>query len=327
MPKKKKNKEISPLDIKKELERLNCRIIKELDDLVSPYFISTGAFPLDLILTTDGGFGTGCIEIYGAEGIGKSSLGLNIIAEAQKRDLNCFYINIETAINKSIVGCFNELDSEKVTWIEPEQGQAALDAIEAILRNVPRSLIILDSVPACISIAQLDSSAGDTHMAAIARLFNNFMPKLKRFAKENDSILILLNQIRDNLSPYGPREIVPGGHAIKYYCDWRLQLRMDKRIQLTNKTIIGHRIKATTVKNRFMRPYQTAVVTLIYGQGFHCGYDLLDLGLGFGIIEQSGAWYELDNKRYQGQDNLAKAIKEDEKLQSRIKEAYLEILK
>lgn len=325
----KKKNDLSGLDINTILEKVSCRVLKQLDNNDMPYILKTNIFSLDLVLSEKEGFTSGCIELYGAQNIGKSSFALSMMAEAQKIGLSCFYINMERGITSSLVRCFNGLDSSKVFWVEPEHGQAAVNAIEQILRSTPRSFIVLDSVPACISSAQLDEGSEHEMYAPIPRLFSNFMPKVRIFSKQNESTVLLLNQIRDNVSGYGPKKIVPGGNAIKFYCDWRIGLKREDYMKDKAENITGHKITAITEKNRFYKPFRSASFYLVYGKGFDSNLELLDVALQLSIIKPKGAWYSIPGleTNIQGQDKVAAYIAQSPELQEQIKNAVRAAIK
>jgi len=308
------------------LSKLGCEITADLNKDM-PYFLSTGSPALDIILTEKGGLTTGCVEVFGPEGAGKSSFALATMAQAIKSEMHCFYINMERSITKSLVDCF--LDHTKVHWIKPEHGQAAFNGMEHILRTMPRSFIVLDSVPACISSAQLEEGAEKEMYAPIPKLLSTFMPKAKIFTEHNESTIMFLNQIRDNLTGYGAKHIVPGGQSIKFNNDWRIELKRTKKLQKNQDgPVYGHIVKATTVKNRFFAPYQEAILYLIYGKGFNAGLEVADLAMQLSLIKRSGAWYEIPgvDEKIQGFDNLGDYLVSHSDIMSTILEKIKKIV-
>jgi len=318
MAKKKDREEVeAAIQINEQLCKLDCVVTSDLESLTAPYTLTTGLLSLDLILSTFGGFTMGCSEIYGKEGVGKSSLALSVMTEAQRIGMKCFYINMERGVHRGTIECFKELDPDRISWVAPAHGQAAINAIEAILRTVPKSFIVLDSIPACISAAQLDGAAEDSHMAVIPRMLSAFMPKARILTSSGQSHVMFLNQIRDNLkSPHGGK-ITPGGHAIKFYSDWRIELSLQYPNPYIEKKgdTIGQKIKAETVKNRYLKPFQTAIFPLMYGHGFDHGLELTELGLQFGFIKKGGAWFNLDDcvEKFQGELQMAAFLNENAK--------------
>jgi recombination protein RecA len=236
---------------------------------------------------------------------------------------------MERAMTKSFIQCFPAVDPSKVLWIEPNHGQDAFNAIETILKVQKNCLIVLDSVPACITSAQLEEGAETEFYAPIPKLLNTFMPKAKTYCRRNNSVLILLNQLRDNMdraNKYSPKDRVPGGRAIKFFCDWRISLKAKDKIKDGDERM-GHMVQAMVVKNRANRPYQSATFPLIYGHGFNCGLELLELCIQLAIIKRSGAWYEYKDQRFQGANKMALWIDSDTKVQEELKTKILEVVR
>jgi recombination protein RecA len=333
MAKRRKSLPAEGVGIEDALDKLNCKLITDLSEYNAPYQLTTGIFGLDIILSAKGGLSVGCIELYGGEGVGKSSLALQTMVQAQKAGLKCHYINMERSITESLVACF-DLDPSAVNWVEPLHGQAAFNAAEFLLRTEPRSFIVIDSIQACISSAQLEEDANKDFYAPIATLLSKFMPKAKVLAPQGESIIMFLNQLRDNLTGYGPKDIVPGGRAIKFFCDWRIKLRRTKKIKKPgeDQQIIGHEIEAITEKNRSARPFQKASFTLIYGKGFSTGRELLDLGLQVGYVKKGGSWYTIpipgqeEPVKLQGEENASEYIEGMPEVQEKIKTTVRELI-
>lgn len=328
--KKKERKVIAEANnIVNELEKLNCEVIGDIAEENIPFSISTGLLALDLIISDYHGLSSGVSEIYGPPGVGKSHLALSILSQAQKSGLNCFYFNMERGINKDLVGCFKDLDSTEVTWINPDNGQAALNGMEAILRGQPNSFIVLDSIPACVSAAQLDAKAEESTMAVIARLMSAFMPKAKILANKNKCHVLMINQVRDNLkSPIGGKQ-TPGGWAVKYNSDWRIELMLSyPSPKIEHKgNLIGQKVKAEIAKSRHGKPFQTAIFPLIYGKGFDIGLGLVELGLQFGFISRSGAWYQIldQEQKVQGELEAANLLNSDQQTRDKLVKSIKEL--
>lgn len=315
------------VEIAKELTNLGCRVVNDLKEIDSPYHLQCGLFSLDIILSEKEGFGGGkCVEIFGQEGAGKSSLALKLLGKAQKADHPCFYINMERSVTSSLVRCFPDIDPLKVQWIEPEHGQAAFNAIECICRTQKQPFIVLDSVPACISSAQMEEGSEKEFYSPIARMLSTSMPKIKRFVGESGALVIFLNQLRDNVTGYGEKEKVPGGRAIKFYCDVRLRLRVKEKIQ-SGDDVIGHRVEATTIKTRDINPFRKALFPLYYGKGFDIGGELLEMALQFGMVKKAGAWLEFNGQKKQGEMAMGNYISQNPDVQDKIKDAVRKLLK
>jgi len=337
-----KNKKTDESDVAKEavdlfgiIKDIGCNVSNDISTEENGIKLSTGLFSLDLILSEEGGFTSGVSEIYGPPGVGKSHVSLSVLEQAQLSGIGSFYINMERGINKSTTKCFPGIDTSKVLWIEPDDGQCALNAMEHILRNTTKSLIILDSIPACLTPAQIDAKSGDSFMAVIARSMSAFMPKAKILAKKNNSHVLLINQCRDNLkSPQGGK-LTPGGWAIKYNCDWRIELMLmygvggSKAYIEKDGNTIGQRIKAEVAKSRYGRPFQTAIFPLIYGAGFDKELEVVELGLQFGLIKRSGAWYTVmdGEDKHQGEAGVANFLRANKPIFEALKEEIRKLFK
>lgn len=326
-------KDDSPVNIASLLTKLGCECIDSLEAFESPFYFSSGLFSLDLILSAKGGFGVGCTEISGGEGTGKTSLILKAIEQHQlspSANVEINFVNVEKGLTKGLIQCFN-INPKLVNWINAPNGTVAINAMELILKSKPNQIVVLDSVPACIPETLYDKEAGEKSYSPVAGLFNDFMPKAKTYCQANGSILILLNQLRDNMDagPYGPDDRVPGGRAIKFYCDTRLSLKKREMItkgQDADKVKLGHHIQAETIKNRFHRPYQRSNHYLIYGRGFNEGMEILELSLQFGIVKKSGAWFVYNEEKFQGTNQMAECINQNETVRKEIKSKIKEII-
>lgn len=309
-------------DVFKELEKMGCKVSRSLEDLDFPYVLKTGIFSLDVILSDRGGLNVGCVECHGQAGVGKSSLALSTMVEAQKIGLDTYYVIMERGITKDLAACFG-LDADKVNWIKPSHGEAALNAIETILRTKKRTFIVLDSIPACIPMATMEEGAEKKTYGGVANLFSVFMPKANVLCEESESTLMLLNQMRSNIDPYSRKKYkASGGWAVQYYPAIIIEMRKGESIK-KGANIIGHRIKVKTEKNRYTRPFQTVDIALLYGKGFPLGYDLLDLGLQLGLIKKaSGGRYDIEGVEgsIRGEMQTAKFIVEHKEIEDRIKE-------
>ncbi len=316
----------SPIDIAAALEKMGAKVTNKIEHFNSPYHIRTGLWSLDYIISDGRGLPTGVIQYYGGESSGKTTAALQAMSSAQELGMPCYYINAERALTESLVKSFPKIDTTKVTWIDPDGGEAALDAIKLILKSQPGSFIVLDSIPACVPKEVLDSEAGKYHMARLARLFSPVMPDFKRLAWKNKSTLLLINQMRDNISPMPGKPKKPGGQAISFYCDVIVKFRVKGKIK-HGDDIIGHEMIAEVDKTRGQGSGKKSTSTLIYGSGFIEGYDVLDLAISFGFITKKGAWYYFDdNNKFQGKDATVQALTDDEKLFKEIESKILEMI-
>lgn len=326
------------VSINKEIEKMGARISKSIKDLEPPYYLSTGIMSFDKILSDHGGIpGNIVMEIFGPNGTGKTSMALQIASNAQKSKMKVYYINSERAINASIVKSFDELKSDDVTWITPENGESALNIIIHILQTQTNCLVINDSIPACLPAKVEESDSGDSHVGALARLFSPFMSKAKKFCSLNNNILLQLNQERSKIGPMtkGGTE-QPGGHAVKFYSD--LRLKLEKRYPSpeikSGEDVIGHYIKIKAIKSRCGIPYRESEIPIIYGKGIDTNREILDFASLFSIVVKDGSYISLyeknDNKkpifRIQGMEKTAKHIKDNPSIREDIENRIKEIL-
>ena len=336
-----KEKDIDSIDsIYQDIEKLGGRISRTIDELKPPYFLSTGLFSLDRIVSDEGGIpGNICMEIFGPNSTGKTSLALQIAVQAIARGMKVYYINAERAINASVVRCF-PIKSEDIAWITPDNGEKALDIMIHILQTQKECLIINDSIPACLP-AQIDEAqSGEATVGALARIFSPFMPKAKKFCGINHNILIQLNQERAKIGPMtkgGTDQ--PGGNAVKFYHDVRIKI--EKRYPSpeikVGEDVVGHYIAAKAVKSRCGIPYRTAELPIIYGKGFDVGRELLEYATMFNVIVKKGAWYALFKAdanpdkdqplfKSQGAEQMATYIRENAKVKQDIEKRLKDIL-
>jgi recombination protein RecA len=323
--------------INKELEKIGCQIFSELSQLRPKQFISTGMFGFDRVISTEGGFpGNSVVEIFGPNSTGKTSVALQVAAQAQKLGMVVYYVNAERAINASIVQCFPDLKATEVKWIQPDSGEAAIDVMKTLLKTQTNILVINDSIPACLPSVMADANAGDSTVGQLARLFAPFMPEAKKWCGRNENLLIQLNQERAKIGPMarGGKE-QPGGNAVKFYSDIRIKLtkRWKPNGNITmGEDVIGHYIEAKMEKTRWAPPFQTADMPLIYGAGFDEGRELLHNALLYNVVVQAGAWYKYLRgeeivHQAQGEDRMSSWIRQHPNVQTEIINRMEEILK
>ena len=336
MAKRKAKISDSPDLITGELEKIGCQIFENLDGLKPARFITTGMFGFDRVISTTGGFpGNSVVEIFGPNSTGKTSVALQIAAQAQKIGMKVYYVNAERAINPSILECFADLKPEEVKWILPDSGEAAIDIMKTLLKTQTDILVVNDSIPACLPSVMADANAGDATVGQLARLFAPFMPEAQKWCKKNNNLLVQLNQERAKIGPMarGGTE-QPGGKAVKFYSD--IRIKVTKRFKPNGdikmgEDIIGHYIEAKMIKTRWAPPHQTADLPLIYGAGFDEGREILCNALLYNVIAAAGAWYKyiVDGEvvhQAQGEANMASWIRQNPDKQKEIIQKMEEIL-
>jgi recombination protein RecA len=318
MAKKKKKKSQNPDTVKvmgSVLKKMGIDMREDVAFMDPDYYVSTGSIGLNNIVSDGGGIPPGIVEIFGPEGVGKTTLALGIVAQAQEIGLDPYVFDVENKLHGSMVKTIHGLDPTKVKWPETENGTQVVKALDVILPQCPRSIIVIDSIPAMITEAQFREGSDKDNVAPIPRLLGNILVKARTWTRRNKSLLILLNQEREavNTMGYGPRSRTPGGRALKHYCDIRLHLKVIEKLK-KNEEIIGQRLKVTTQKNSMARPFQSANVALIYGHGIDTVYELYELGIQFGLIQKSGGWLDYNGHKVQGSDRLVAILREDPEL-------------
>jgi recombination protein RecA len=276
--------------------------------------ISTGTLSLD-IATGVGGVARGRItEIYGPESSGKTTLALQIIAEAQKAGGSAAFIDAEHALDISYAERLGvKVDDLLVS--QPDYGEQALEIAEILIRSGAVDVIVVDSVAALVPKAEIDGNAGDSHVGLQARLMSQAMRKLTGVLKRTNTSIIFINQIRMKIGVmFGSPETTTGGNALKFYSSLRLDIRRKEAIK-DGQEVIGNRTKVKVVKNKMAPPFKEAEFDIIYGEGASKVGDLLDLAVAQDIVEKSGAWYSYNGERIgQGRENSKLFLKEHPEL-------------
>lgn len=303
--------------LKKEiLKKFGPNAIKTMDEMEKEPFdtISTGSLRLDLALKEPLIYGVH--ELSGSEGAGKTTIALEAGACAQKKGMTFFYVNMERGLQPSLAQCIKTLDRVKMQVLSPNSGDEALDMVENIIRSMPKSFIVIDSVTALVSEDEVAKSSAEDTMGKLGKMLSKFLKKMNHIINDQKSVLLMLNQVRDNLG-YGAKEITTGGRAIRFYSHSRVQLQALKANLRKNAKgqVIGQTIEATVVKNRVTKPHVTVEVELLYGQGIDKCLELLKLATELGIVEKSGAWYKYNNEHIgQGEENACNHLRQNEKL-------------
>ena len=324
---RKKDKNNTAIDlIDAALKKMGVIIRQDISFLEPEFYIGTGSISLDHILSDKCGIPPGIIELYGAEGVGKSTLALEILSGAQQIGLTCYYFDVEKKLTNSLLQTIEHLDCSQIKFPAVNHGNDVIHALDVILPQDPKSVIVIDSIPAMISSEQFQESSDKDFYASIPRLLNTFLPKARTWVRQHQSLLILLNQTRDNINAYGPasKTRTPGGKALKFNADIRLEIRKVGRITHSDE-VIGQKIKIESKKNNYAKPFQSVELSLIYGHGIDKLYELQELGLQFGLIEKSGSWFTYEEHKVQGISKLIELLQNKEiqqKLKKQIEEFF-----
>jgi len=272
--------------------------------------VSTGSLGLDLALGVGGVPRGRVIEIYGPESSGKTTLALQIVAQAQKLGGIGAFIDAEHALD---VGYGRKLGvkTEDLLISQPDNGEQALEIAETLVRSGAVDVLVVDSVAALVPRAEIEGEMGDPQMGLQARLMSQALRKLTATISRSNTIVIFINQIRMKIGVmFGNPETTTGGNALKFYSSVRLDIRRIGAIKQGDE-VIGSRTKVRVVKNKVAPPFKEAEFDILYGTGISREGELVDLGSEFGIVEKSGAWYAVDGDRIgQGRENAKEFLRE-----------------
>jgi recombination protein RecA len=266
--------------------------------------ISSGAISLDRALGI-GGFPRGrVIEIYGPESSGKTTLALQVVANAQRQGGIAAFIDAEHALD---IGYARKLgvNCDELLVSQPDTGEQALEITDMLLRSGAIDVMVIDSVAALVPRAEIEGEMGDAHMGLQARLMSQALRKLTGTIGKTHTSLIFINQIRMKIGVvFGNPETTTGGNALKFYASVRLDIRRVGAIK-NGQDVVGNRTRVKVVKNKMAPPFKEAEFDIMYGEGISRTGDLLDAGVEAGIVEKSGAWYSFNGERIgQGRENV-----------------------
>ncbi len=289
--------------------------------------IPTGSLALD-IATGIGGIPKGRItELFGHESSGKTTIALHVIAEAQKKGGIAVFIDAEHALDPNYAKKIG-VNTEELYISQPDYGEQALEIVENLINSGAVDVIVVDSVAALVPKEELEGKMEETKVAIQARLMSQAMRKLKGIVHRSNTALIFINQIREKISTYGyggPSEITPGGRALKFFADMRIEVKKGPDIK-EGETKIGSRVRAKIVKNKLAPPFQEAEFDIIYGEGISKISDIVDTAVNKKIITRSGSWYSYGDLRLgQGREQVKKFLLENEDILEEIKRKVLEV--
>ena len=287
--------------------------------------LSTGSLAIDIMLGV-GGLPRGrIIEIYGPESSGKTTFCLSVIAEAQRQGGLAAFIDVEHALDPKyarVVGV--SLDDLLVS--QPDSGEDALNIMETLIRSNSIDVIILDSVAALITKAELDGQMGDMTMGSQARLMSQAMRRLTAVVSKTNCVCIFTNQIREKIGVmFGSPETTSGGRALKFFSSIRLDIRRKDQLKTPDGKVIGNRTKLKAVKNKVAPPFTEVEFDIMYDEGISASGSLIDLGVDHKVLEKKGAWIAFNGELVgQGREAAKQAIKDNPALAAKVKAAILE---
>jgi len=265
--------------------------------------IPSGSISLDAALGV-GGFPRGrVIEVFGPESSGKTTLALQVIAQAQKAGGTAAFIDAEHALDPTYARKLG-VDTDNLIVSQPDCGEQALEITNALVASGGVDVVVIDSVAALVPKAELEGEMGDSHMGLHARLMSQALRKLTGVVARTNTLLIFINQVREKIGVmFGNPETTTGGRALKFYSSVRVEVRRMAAIKDGEK-VVGNRTKIKVVKNKVAAPFRDAEVDILYGEGVSREGDLLDLGVIHELVEKSGSWFSYAGERIgQGRDN------------------------
>ena len=273
--------------------------------------VSTGSLALDVALGI-GGLPRGrVVEIYGPESSGKTTLTLQVIAEAQKAGGTAAFIDAEHALDPAYAGKLGvQIDDLLVS--QPDTGEQALEITDMLVRSSAVDVVVIDSVAALTPKAEIEGEMGDSHMGLHARLMSQALRKLTSNIKRSNTLVIFINQIRMKIGVmFGNPETTTGGNALKFYASVRLDIRRIGAIKKGDE-IVGNDTRVKVVKNKMAPPFKQALFEILYGEGISRQGELIELGVKEGIVDKAGAWYSYNGDRIgQGKDNVRNFLKDN----------------
>ena len=270
--------------------------------------ISTGSLGLDLALGI-GGLPKGrIIEVYGPESSGKTTLALQVVASAQKKDGICAFIDAEHALDPVYAKNLG-VDVDKLLVSQPDAGEQALEIADTLVKSGAVDVLVVDSVAALVPKAELEGDMGDSHMGLHARLMSQALRKLTSSISRSNAMVIFINQIRMKIGVmFGSPETTTGGNALKFYASVRLDIRRIGQIKDKDQ-IVGNQTRVKVVKNKVAPPFKITEFDILYGEGISKEGEIIDLGVAEGFVEKSGSWYSFNGNRIgQGRENAKKFL-------------------
>src|SRR5277367_5719331 len=280
--------------------------------------ISTGAISFDAALGVGGVPRGRVVEIFGPESSGKTTIALQVIAEAQKMGGMAAFVDAEHALDPGYAKKLG-VDVDNLLVSQPDYGEQALEIVEALVRSNSIDVLVVDSVAALVPKAELDGEMGDSHMGLQARLMSQALRKLTGTVAKSRTCLIFINQIREKIGVmFGNPETTTGGRALKFYSSVRIDIRRIAAIK-DGDVVTGNRTKVKIVKNKVAAPFREAEFDIIYGEGISREGDLIDLGAAQNVVEKSGSWYSYGGERIgQGRENARQFLKDNPEVRARI---------
>ena len=281
--------------------------------------IPTGSLGLDLALGIGGVPRGRIVEVYGPESSGKTTLALQILAEAQKMGGEVAFIDVEHALDPTYAAALG-VDIDSLLVSQTDTGEQAMEICEALVRSGAIDAVVVDSVAAMVPRAEIEGEMGDSHVGLQARLMSQALRKLTGVIGKTNTVCIFINQLREKVGiVYGNPEVTTGGRALKYYSSVRIDVRRIEGLKDSTGAFIGNRTRAKIVKNKVAPPFREAEFDIMFGEGISKIGEILDLGVKLGVVQKSGAWFNYGEMRLgQGRDNAKIFLKEHPEVSAEI---------
>lgn len=282
--------------------------------------IPTGSMTLDMALGIGGVPRGRIVEVYGPESSGKTTVALQVIAEAQKMGGEAAFIDVEHALDPIYANALG-VDTDNLIVSQPDSGEQALEIAESLVRSGAIDVIVIDSVAAMVTKSEIDGEMGDMHVGQLARLMSQAMRKLTSVISKSNCVAIFINQVREKIGIiYGNPETTPGGRALKFYASVRMEVRKGEAIKVGGE-VIGSRTRVKVVKNKVAPPFKECEFDLLYGKGISRTGEVLDLAVDLGIVQKGGAWFSYNGvKLGQGRDNSKETLRNNPDMMKEIEE-------
>lgn len=286
--------------------------------------IPTGSMMLDLALGIGGVPRGRIVELYGPESSGKTTVALHIIAEAQKMGGEVAFIDVEHALDPLYAEALG-VNIDNLLVSQPDSGEQALEIAEALVRSGAIDVLVVDSVAALTTKAEIDGEMGDSHVGQLARLMSQAMRKLTAVISKSHCVAIFINQVREKIGTmYGNPETTPGGRALKFYASVRMEVRRGEPIK-DGANQIGNRTRVKISKNKVAPPFRECEFDILYGKGISRTGEVVDVATELGVIKKGGSWYSYgDQKLGQGRENVKRLFEENPELMKEIEGKILE---
>src|SRR6204780_60054 len=310
--------ELAFAQIEKQFGKGSIMRLGSKEAIVPISVIPTGSISFDAALGV-GGFPRGrVVEVFGPESSGKTTITLQVIAEAQKVGGMAAFVDAEHALDPGYAKKLG-VDVDNLLVSQPDYGEQALEITEALVRSNAIDVLVVDSVAALVPKAELDGEMGDSHMGLQARLMSQALRKLTGTVAKSRTCLIFINQIREKIGVmFGNPETTTGGRALKFYSSVRIDIRRIAAVK-DGDTVVGSRTRVNIVKNKVAAPFREAEFDILYGEGISREGDLLDLAVLHNIVDKAGAWYSYQGERIgQGRENVRNFLKENRDVFGRV---------